>query len=57
MQLCCVLVTEVWPVLWVCGTAEAPAGDANGGFGSLQGAGSAGDVCQAPFLHVLQSIA
>lgn len=43
-----VLVTEVWSVLWVCGTAEALARDVNGGFSSLQGAGSAGDVCQAP---------
>lgn len=39
MQLCCVLVTEGWPILWVCGTAEALAGDVNGGFSSLQGAG------------------
>lgn len=35
-------------MLWVCGIAEALAGDVNGGFSSLQGAGSAGDVCQAP---------
>lgn len=41
------MVTEGWPILWVCGTA-ALAGDVNGGFSSLQGAGSAGDVCQAP---------
>lgn len=31
----CVLVTEVWPVLCVGGTAEALAGDVNGGFSSL----------------------
>lgn len=42
------LVTEVWPVLCVCGTAEALAGDLDGWFQFSSRTGSAGDVCQAP---------